>query len=257
MGKSLKHYATVLQNRVKRKVKYANAHYFLDYKRVITKEFLKNIPPINDTHLRTGNYFIDTNHLLDANSIVYSFGILKDIQFDVAMVDKFDCSVFMYDPTPQSIEFMETHKANKQLRFFPKGVWTEQTVLKFFQDPEGGSASAVFDFASSDYFDAPCDTIDSFMKENGHSNIDVLKMDIEGAALPILEYMQQNDIQPKQIIVELERPKKDVDQLIDFFFRVNALLDYYRKNDYSIFKLPKEKSKYFSLELLISKNTQS
>ena len=42
------------------------------------------------------------------------------------------------------------------------------------------------------------------------------KADIEGAALPVLNQMILNKIYPDQIIVEFERPKKEMPKIIAF-----------------------------------------
>ena len=254
MSKSISHYIKILKRRIYRRVKYSNFHYFLDYKRVLTKEFLEKIDPIDNNHYEVGNYFLHKNYQFNKTSLIYSFGILNDIDFDLALVNNSKCQVYLFDPTPRSIAFMKTYKDHPQLHYTPKGLWTEKTVLKFFQDPEGGSASAVFNTNSGSYFEANCETLDQLMSHNKHQHIDVLKMDIEGAALPVLEYMIKKDIYPTQIVVELERPKKTVTDLIDFFFRVNQITTHFQQKNYSIFKLPKDRAKYFSLELLFVKN---
>ena len=42
--------------------------------------------------------------LLNKESIVYSFGIGKEISFDLAIIEEFGLSVNAFDPTPNSIE---------------------------------------------------------------------------------------------------------------------------------------------------------
>ena len=47
-----------------------------------------------------------------------------------------------------------------------------------------------------------CITIGGLMDEHGIENIDLLKMDIEGAEYDVLDGMLASDIRPKQLLVE-------------------------------------------------------
>lgn len=236
-------------------LKYHNAHYFLDSKRVFTKKLLETFPEIDERHVQVGNYYLDKRLPLKSDSIIYSIGILTEISFDKAAAEDFGCSLFMYDPTPASIDFMKQYEAYQNFIFFPVGVWTENTTLKFYLPDNAGSASVMKENNKGKYFEAECKTLQTLMTENQHDRIDVLKMDIEGAALPILEEMIKAHIYPNQIVVELERPNGDIQKNIDFFHRVMTLCDNLKAKDYETFALPRDKSKYYSMELLFVKKS--
>ena len=193
-----------------------NSHtlYFLNRHRRRTKAYLSSIPTIDSNHYQAGNYYLDKRNSLDQNSIIYSLGILDDIRFDQFISDKIGCNIFMFDPTPSSIEFMSAQK-NENFIFFPLGVWTEESTLKFFEPKLGGSSSVIEsnNYKTGDYFKAKCNTVKYFMALNKHTNIDVFKADIEGAALPILAQMIEQKIFPSQIVVEFERPKQNQDEI--------------------------------------------
>jgi FkbM family methyltransferase len=239
----------------KKWVRHHDSHYFLDAKRVFTKELLAQYPPVDGRHVAVGNYFLDKRIPLDASSVVYSVGILTEISFDVAVAQRFDSQVFMYDPTPVSVAFMEQYKGHRNFKFFPYGVWVEDTVLKFYLPNDAGSASILSGNGSEKYFEATCKTLKTLMATNLHARIDVLKMDIEGAALPIMEQMIAQHIFPNQIVVELERPLADIFANIDFFHRVVTVCKALEKEGYEIFSLPRTGASYFSMELLFSKKT--
>jgi hypothetical protein len=57
-----------------------------------------------------GGYLLPENIKLDSNSIVYSIGIGEDISFDATLSGKYNCKIFMFDPTPRSIEHVEKIK---------------------------------------------------------------------------------------------------------------------------------------------------
>jgi FkbM family methyltransferase len=239
-----------------KKVKHHNAHYFLDSKRVFTKELLGTFPKIDERHIEVGNYFLDKRLPLNSESIVYSIGILTEISFDIAVAEKFDSQVFMYDPTPVSIDFMKQYEGHRNFHFFPFGVWIENTILKFYLPNDAGSASIMSENNKGKYFEANCKTLQTLMTENQHDRIDVLKMDIEGAALPILEEMEKAHIYPNQIVVELERPSGDIQQNIDFFHRVLTLCNKLEAKDYEIFALPRAAYSYYCMELLFVKKSE-
>jgi hypothetical protein len=88
------------------------------------------------------------------------------------------------------------------------------------------------------------------MELNGHSHIDIFKADIEGAALPILEQMIDQEIYPSQIVVEFERPKKNQTKIDSFFNRVDAVRDKLKHEGFLEYQIPREKGKYYSIEFL-------
>ncbi len=240
-----------LSNRFKKWRKSSNLFYRRDFKRILTKELEKEFPPIDHNHLKTGNYFIDKRLPLNSDSVVYSLGILEDTRFDEAIATKYKCDVYMFDPTPLTVKFM-AGQSNPHFKYFPIGVWTENTNLKFYLPSLDGSASTV-NVMGDKYFEAKCKTVDTIMNEFGHQHINVFKADIEGAALPVIEQIIDKGIFPDQIIAEFERPEGDIKQTIDFFQRLLSLTEKCRELGYKEYLLPRKHAKYFSLEILYSR----
>jgi FkbM family methyltransferase len=238
-----------------KKVKTHNIHYFLDGERVFTKQFIETFSVRNENHIPVGNYFLDKRIPLNSDSIVYSVGILTEISFDKAVAKQFDSQIFMYDPTPVSIDFMKQYEGHRNFKFFPFGLWIKNEILKFYLPINAGSASIMNKNESGKYFEATCNTLAYLMEKNKHKTIDVLKMDIEGAALPILEQITEAHIFPNQIVVEFERPINNVLKNIDFFHRVVRLCDKLKKEGYEIFILPRSASRFYAIELLCTKKT--
>jgi hypothetical protein len=87
------------------------------------------------------------------------------------------------------------------------------------------------------------------MSSSGHSNIDLLKMDIEGAALPVMWDMKRKGIRPQQIVVELEVPA--VGDVEEFLENVGRLVEAYEQEGYEIVHLPRNQYNYYSVELLM------
>lgn len=245
---------TAIKNRILKYTVNNNLFYVFDANRVRTKKYLGDIQLIDENHYLAGNYYLDKRVNIDKNSIVYSLGILNDIRFDRYLSKQFGCSIFMYDPTPLSIEFMGTQK-DDNFKFFPYGVWTEETTLTFYEPKYGGSSSihADGDKGEMNSFDAKCFTIKKLMNDNKHHHIDLFKADIEGAALPILEQMIDQLIFPTEIVVEFERPRSGESEINDFFLRVDAVRNKLKLENYKEYQIPRGHAKYYSIEFLFVK----
>jgi hypothetical protein len=55
---------------------------------------------------------------------------------------------------------------------------------------------------AEDYIDAPAYTISTMMEKLGHSQVDMLKIDVEGAEYLILEGLKAGTSLPRQLLVE-------------------------------------------------------
>ncbi|MDA8844882.1 FkbM family methyltransferase [Candidatus Pelagibacter bacterium] len=206
--------------------------------------FLKN-RKYDDRLESIGNYRLLSEDI-SSNSIIYSCGIAKNIKFDKKISEKFNCDVYMFDPTKESYEFMNVNN-NPKLKFYNIGVWTEDGDIKFYHpddkynNSEYGNLSATNFFKSGTYIKLPCKSIPSIMKEHKHLKIDVLKMDIEGAAFVILNHLLSNNVYPKQIIVELERPffiyNASLTDFLDYFIKRRKIRKKLKQTGYDLIEL--------------------
>jgi FkbM family methyltransferase len=243
-----------------RKVRKADAYYWLDPERVLTARYAATLPGISETHRQYGNYWLDSRLPLTEDSIVYSFGVGGDVDFDRAVAQTHGCRVQLYDPTPVSIEFMQQVKADKNdpvaalLDFHPYGAWVTDIVLRFEIPGRGGSASIHPQGGLlARTFEAPCLSVKSMLRENKHDHIDVLKMDIEGAAEAVMDHLLAERILPSQIVGEFERPVGDVKKVISYFSHIDRLCERLMREGYEVCLLPRDKGRYFGLELLFSR----
>src|SRR5262249_4455353 len=60
-------------------------------------------------------------------------------------------------------------------------------------------------FATERYFEANGFSLETIMRQLGHDRIDILKLDIEGAALPVLKHLVKSTVRPRQIVFEIEK----------------------------------------------------
>lgn len=189
-----------------------------------------------DRFVRLGNYLI---HRLPEGSspIVYSFGIGSDITFDKSAADAFGVPIYMYDPTPGVADFMAGHQDDERLIFKPEGIYSSETTTKLFTSEKPGKLnSSLYPIhgPKGDSVLVHCRTLEMFMAENGHSSIDILKMDIEGVADDVLnQVLDETSIRPKQIVTEFE--VKGIENPITYLPRIMALVEKLKKNGYRIF----------------------
>ena len=63
---------------------------------------------------------------LHRDSVVYSVGIGFDVQFDVALIERFGLTVHGFDPTPRVAEWLQNNPPPDALKFYPLGLaWTD------------------------------------------------------------------------------------------------------------------------------------
>lgn len=122
-------------------------------------------------------------------SIVYSFGIGEDATFDVAVMAKYGCPVFAFDPTPRSVDWVRREVTSPLFRFEATALADHDGVLELYfpSNPDFVSTSLEKSSAMSGAsFSAPCASLGSIMARLGHPSVEVLKMDIEGAEYSVL-----------------------------------------------------------------------
>jgi len=127
------------------------------------------------------------------DSNVLSFGLGADVTFELALIERFGCRVIGFDPTPQSLDYIGANVRHEQFTAHPLALADHDGTLVFRKPPPAlragisHSAHAAYDDADHEAFSVPCLTLDAVRRRHGMQRIDVLKMDIEGAELPVIE----------------------------------------------------------------------
>jgi len=152
-----------------------------------------------------GGFYVNPK-LLNENSIVYSFGIGKDISFDRTIIKKHRCKVYGFDPTPKSIEYVKTNNRNSLFQFNDYGISRRTGVEIFFlpKDERGVSGSMSMNQSVSEEktIEVKMKSFDDIAKEFSHHHIDVVKMDIEGSEYDVLESLLDSKVSITQLLVE-------------------------------------------------------
>ena len=143
---------------------------------------------------------------LGINSVIYSFGIGEDISFDEAVINRFGCMVFGFDPTPRSIDWLENKKViPAHFNAFEYGIDLTDGMVTFYSpvNPAHVSCSVLSKGRASERsFSVPMKSFRTITRELGHSYIDVLKMDIEGSEYEVIPDILSAGIHIGQIVIE-------------------------------------------------------
>ncbi len=153
-----------------------------------------------------GGFYVNPK-LLSSDSIIYSFGIGKDISFDLTCIKKHNCKVFAFDPTPKSINYIKNKKRSDLFTFFDWGISDLKSGLVDFYlpaNPKGisGSLIKINGVNPKNSIKVKMKLFDEITGELGHQHIDVLKMDIEGSEYTVLEKILDSKVTIDQILVE-------------------------------------------------------
>jgi FkbM family methyltransferase len=168
--------------------------------------------------------------LLNADSVCYCIGAGEDVSFDTELKRIFDARVFVFDPMPEGKDYFVRLKqavavggslpveGDEEFRYrispqkldeivyVEKGVWDKDTVLKFFAPTVDNYPShSVYLFqGSGEYIDAPVDRLSHLMKKFNHRQVDLVKMEIEGAEYTVLDTIVKDKLDVKIICVEFD-----------------------------------------------------
>jgi FkbM family methyltransferase len=178
-----------------------------------------------------GGWTIPTS-LLKKDSICYLAGAGVDISFDTALARRIGCPVWIFDPTPRSQQHfddlmravaeqktffvypgipydIDTTSA-RLLNFIPIGLWSRTDTVKFFAPKDKTHVShSIANLQDTDhYFEARVQRLRDIMQVQGHSRLDLLKLDIEGAEFEVLDSILEDRIDITILCVEFH-PDKD------------------------------------------------
>ena len=167
-----------------------------------------------------------------------SAGVGEDISFDLEFQALTGARVILVDPTPaainhykevrvgqgnprsaeysltsrQSVENYSLEKVSfNRIEYVAKALWSERTTLPFFEPKElsrDGSFSLnsihTFYNKETNSITVETTTVSEIMEQSEISVLDILKLDIEGAALEVLVDCFSRGIYPVQLLLEVD-----------------------------------------------------
>ena len=176
---------------------------------------------------------------LNSKSNIYCVGVGEDISHDLEVASTTGAPVYLMDPTPRSIEHVAQVKQALEsrvapppdarmgggdpdywqrvlrtsldpslIKFDPSGLSNTGGTAEFYlpDNPEYVSHSLVKGMPGkiAESIVVPIKTIHTAMKENGHSTVDLIKLDIEGVECEVLNDMMASNILPTYISVDFD-----------------------------------------------------
>ncbi len=204
---------------------------------------------------------------LSEASIVYSFGAGEDIHSDIGLVRSYGCDVAIFDPTPRAVKHFEelrdhvlqgrkyhcesglTYEVSetemKKIRYEELALWKEDSNLKFYlpQDPNHVSCSINNIQNTDEYVEVEANKLSSIMKKMGHSHVDYLKLDIEGAEFEVLENVVEEDIDIR--VIYLEYHYNEINRPVKNIRRINKSLNMLLLSGYQV--IHNDRNRYYTL----------
>lgn len=136
------------------------------------------------------------------NSVVYSLGVGKQIEFDLELIDRFKVNVFAFDPTYQSVEWINKQILPKRFHFIEYGIMDYDGLAQF--QHLGGIQFGIVDSVSQhdEKVELQVYCLKTMMEKLNHTKIDLLKINIEGGEYAVIADLVASNLDVKQIVVE-------------------------------------------------------
>lgn len=141
---------------------------------------------------------------LSESSIVYSFGVGEEISFDRELINRFRMTVHAFDPTPRSVAWVLAQALPDRFAFHPYGVAAQDGLRRFTPPRNQRHVSHTLLERDSPWaaIEVPVQRLATIMRTLGHTRIDLLKMDVEGAEYEVLADLLDSGIVVEQLLVE-------------------------------------------------------
>ena len=183
-----------------------------------------------------GWYILDTKSLI--NSVFVSGGVGEDISFDIEFINKYDSTGILIDPTPRSKIYIDSLRKNfgnkktteysdhgyqkitsynlqninnNNLKYLDFAMFNkENTDIKFYPPSNKEHVSYSISNWQNSYnknmesIVVKTITLKKIIENFQLSNIELLKLDIEGAETKVIPNMLKEKIFPNQILVEFD-----------------------------------------------------
>lgn len=158
----------------------------------------------------------------------YCAGAGEDISFDLELLAR-GIKVTVFDPTPRAIDYVQrTAPQDPNFRFEPVGWWDSEETLRFYapRNEAHVSHSAVNLQRTDRFFEAQVSTVRELAKKLDDTDIEIIKMDIEGAEYAVLSSLMDQGPLPSTLCVEFDQPES--------IFKTIAAVRDLRRHGYSL-----------------------
>ncbi len=167
----------------------------------------------------TWAYRIAPSRVSQTDPIIYAVGLGDDITFELDAAKRFGTMVYAIDPTPRVLKQYAALK--ETMPVYPYALSDKDGTAEFYmpENPEhvSGALSKEFNWhaLSDDYITVQTRKLSSVMRELGHTRIDILKINAEGAEHAIIHDILLDGVDIGQFAIAVrghylkDGPKKD------------------------------------------------
>lgn len=148
---------------------------------------------------------------LNQQSIVYSVGLGTDVSFDLELIERKGLSVHGFDPTPESLAWLQRQQLPDTFVVHDVGVAGYDGTAKLHAPDNPDHVShTLLPRRGRDAATVSVHRLATLMETLGHESLDVLKIDIEGAEYAVLEGLATAKLPIKQLLIEYHHQFEDV-----------------------------------------------
>ncbi len=114
---------------------------------------------------------------INKDSIVYSFGVGEDASFDMELISRYSLDIHAFDPTPKSIQWVESQNFPENFRLHCFGLAGYDGEISFNPPEKPTNVSYTMlerPSTEKDSIVVPVKKLSTIMAELGHEKIDIL-----------------------------------------------------------------------------------
>lgn len=179
---------------------------------------------------------------LSSESVVYSFGIGDDASFDLELIERFGLNVHAFDPTPKAVEWVASKPMPAGFVFHQIGIADRDGTATFNAPKDPRQVSYTLAEHEGDQTRAVTSEVrrlSTILSDLDHEQIDILKLDIEGAEYSVIVDFLGEHIDIGQVLVEFHHAFETIG--ID---ETNRAVELLRANGFLLFDVSPRGEEY-------------
>jgi FkbM family methyltransferase len=165
-----------------------------------------------------GGWMVPTA-LIEPGWICYCVGAGNDISFDLELIKCFDVRVQSVEPVEQYVDEARATTADEpRFAIYRAALATHDGPIRMQRthNPDGLALSSANLFDSDQFIEVPGRTLASLARELGHTHIDLLKFDLEGAEYEVVPQLDLDALGVKALAFQVHhnRGPREAQRLI-------------------------------------------
>ncbi len=159
---------------------------------------------------RGASWFVSPQGLNPA-TVVYSFGVGRDLSFERALIERFGVMVHAFDPTPLALEWARSQRLPDRLVLHELGLADRDGMARFIPSRRvgGENYSMVRETGIGEAIEAPVRRFVTLVSVGG-AVPDLVKIDIEDTEYSVLPDMLASGFRPRQLLIEFHHWWREV-----------------------------------------------